>query len=634
MAVLGLCAAVVALLSEHFVYPGFSWNRDEPVYLWQSGLLRSGQLTLGDLGFPRVMQPWLSGHHQGAFFSQYPLGWPVVLLVGQVVGWPPLSLALAAVLAVTGTYALAWEITEDRRVAAIGALLLVASPILAVQSGVYLTYVFALGLGTWFVAQFHAGVRVGSRRRVMVAGILLGWMVMTRTFDAVMWAAAVGGFTLITRWRDWRRLLRLVPWFMAPLLAIVAVQLAHNFHLTGSPFEFPITVADPLDTFGFGERRLMPAMDVENYTLAKAFRGTAKNAFFLPWFVVGAYLGVAVAALAAVARRRNTDTRLLLAIVVAFPVGYFPFWGTSVSALASRLSGPIYFVPLYVPLCILIAQGLLILARRSVRAAAVVTVAMVVVTVPVGVRRIGLNRQLSRIQLALRESTQTIQGPAVVVVSPARYLFELNPAGGNTADLDAQILWATDSDPEVIDLIDSHPDRRAFVQRADVPTAELVPLESTKPYGVELVPAQIVRGQVLEIPVRVSTPGPPAVSIGLEIDGYVFWRDVAAEAAPNSTVHTTWRVAADEADAGNGGLPVPVGGNTIAVVVGFGSSPAEARANPSLRYEVLVQAGPTMRALIPGVAFKPDKGITDELVWRDAAAVAGFDVTVTARPGS
>ena len=186
----------------------------------------------------------------------------------------------------------------------------------------------------------------------------------------------------------------------------------------------------------------------------------------------------------------------------------------------------------------------------------------------------------------------------------------------------------------MIDLIDSHPDRRAFVQRADVPTAELVPLESTKPYGVELVPAQIVRGQVLEIPVRVSTPGPPAVSIGLEIDGYVFWRDVAAEAAPNSTVHTTWRVAADEADAGNGGLPVPVGGNTIAVVVGFGSSPAEARANPSLRYEVLVQAGPTMRALIPGVAFKPDKGITDELVWRDAAAVAGFDVTVTARPGS
>ena len=48
------------------------------------------------------------------------------------------------------------------------------SPVVAVRGGVYLTYLFSVGLGTLFTANFLAGVRLGSRRRVMVAGALLG----------------------------------------------------------------------------------------------------------------------------------------------------------------------------------------------------------------------------------------------------------------------------------------------------------------------------------------------------------------------------------------------------------------------------------------------------------------------------
>ena len=169
MPILGLLGGVVALLAEHFIFPGFSWNRDEPVYLWQAELLRHGQLTMSDAGFPRVLHPWLSGHHDGVFFSQYPLGWPVALVVGQLVGWPGLTLALAAVGAVTGTYALAREVTGERRIAAMASLLLLGSPILALQGGVYLTYVFALGVGTWFATSFVAGVKAFVRSSAIAA---------------------------------------------------------------------------------------------------------------------------------------------------------------------------------------------------------------------------------------------------------------------------------------------------------------------------------------------------------------------------------------------------------------------------------------------------------------------------------
>ena len=69
---------------------------------------------------------------------------------------------------------------------------------------------------------------------------------------------------------------------------------------------------------------------------------------------------------------------------------------------------------------------------------------------------------------------------------------------------------------------------------------------------------------------------------------------------------------------------------SLAVLVGFGRTSAEARANPSLRYEILVKSGSVMKALVPGSVLEPDSGITDELVWRDAGTVSGFEVSVRA----
>jgi len=170
-AALALVAIVVSVVVHEKVYPALSFNRDEPVYLWQVQALAEGKVFTSGGGTPQFFQPWLSGVRDGMFFSQYTLGWPLVLLAFDLVlGSAAGALAFGTALAVVGTYAFAREITRDRAVAIVAAGVLVLSPLLVVQSGVYLGYLFSLGLGALFGAAFLAGLRTQHRWLLVAAG--------------------------------------------------------------------------------------------------------------------------------------------------------------------------------------------------------------------------------------------------------------------------------------------------------------------------------------------------------------------------------------------------------------------------------------------------------------------------------
>ena len=144
---LGLLAIATSLVARHMLFPAYSWNRDEPVYIWQVNTLRAGQFGTNDGGAPILFHPWLSAAKDGVFFSHFPIGWPLAMLAADVVlGSPDFALALGALLTVLGTYALARELTRDRSLALIAGAVMLACPILAIQGGVYLGYLFTLGL--------------------------------------------------------------------------------------------------------------------------------------------------------------------------------------------------------------------------------------------------------------------------------------------------------------------------------------------------------------------------------------------------------------------------------------------------------------------------------------------------------
>src|SRR5262249_59929280 len=110
----------------------------------------------------------------GSFCSQYTVGWPLVLLaVDEVFGSPDLAICFGAVLAVLGTYAFTIELTRNRQLALVSAALMVASPLILIQGGVFLPYLFSLGLGLFFITASLRGIRTHSVWMLVAAGRVL-----------------------------------------------------------------------------------------------------------------------------------------------------------------------------------------------------------------------------------------------------------------------------------------------------------------------------------------------------------------------------------------------------------------------------------------------------------------------------
>lgn len=618
-AVLTVVAVLVALWARHVLFPAYSWNRDEPVYLWQADAMRAGHLAVGDGGFPALFRPWLTARGDGVFFSQYTPGWPVVLLAASVLtGTAGAAPLLGAALAVLGTYAIGMELLRDRRTATVAAGLMVASPILAIQGGVYLSYLFTLGLGLLFGALLLRGLRRHHVAELVGAGVLLGWIFMTRPYDAVLWGVAIAGHAAVRhRSRLWWLLGRLTICGGAAV-PFVLITLAYNRHLTGGWLEFPVTAKDPLDTFGFGPRRLMPTFEIVHYDLTKALRATAKNAFVLPWFLVGSYIGLAAAGLGLWQRRREPSTLALVALGAIFPIGYLVFWGTYLSSLASRISGPIYFVPLYAPICLSIASVLVRWWSDRRPAAVALVAALVIGTIPASLSRFSVNRAISVEQVAWRTSVAGLADPSLVFVADTSpYLLYVNPFSANGAELDDRILYAADNGPSMLDLIATEPGRRAYLQEGDVAAQDIGPREHPAPLAVTLTPIEVRRGGSLVLHVSVRrAAGAPAARIELTTGAGTVTRalppsEVASDVSVEVAIGATGTAGTDVALARRG---------TISILVSSGT-PLE-RADLVYR-----QIDGVVEVLTPVARFR-SVPLPDGRDWRRAVTLPSLDVDV------
>jgi hypothetical protein len=599
LVVLGAVTILVSVAVHHWIYPAYSWNRDEPVYLWQVRALRAGEILPTDGGMPAFFQPWLSGHGAGYFFSQYTLGWPIVLMVGEIVfGSAASSLAFGTLLAVLGTYAFAQTITHDRAVSLTASVLMLASPILIVQSGVYLGYLFTLGLGLLFGAALLTGFERGRPLLLVVAGALVGWIFMTRPFDAVLWAAAFGLYLLVVHWRSWRRLAVGAAWAALGVLPLIIATLAYNKKVTGSFTEFPITAADPLDTFGFGLRRLMPTFPKEDYSLEVAFRSTGKNGVSVGLFLFGSYLGLVAAGFGAWMRRRERTTLALLLLAVAFPLGYFFFWGMHVSAATATLSGPIYFIPLFAPLVVLMATAVVTWWRERRRLGIGAAIVLALVTVPFAVNRIDVNHRISASQVPWRDGTDAVHGRAIVFIQESgAYLLFLNPFSENPADLDGRILYATNQGAANLELIAKHPDRTPYLQTTSIPPLLGTPTDDPPTPEVTAQRLHVLDTDSPTLHVRVTNPtASPVVVVSLQVGDQVESRTVATDSTKGATYDLEFAVA---------DLPATLG--DLTVTAGYGRTPADA-------------AKPVRRQVIP---FR-GTGATSQLLLPSQGAVAGF----------
>ncbi len=577
--IFGLVAIAIAVsfIVRHEIYPAFSVNRDEPIYLWQAQALRSGHFFTSDGGAPSFFQPWLTGHADAGFFSQYTLGWPVLLAAaGIVFGSPGLALAFAAALAVVGVYLLAREITKDRTIAIVAAAVMTLSPIMVIQSGLFLAYIFTVGLGSLFGAALLAGVRTRRPWLLVAAGLLLGSIFITRPYDAILWALPFVGYLVMLHRREWRRLVGPAAWGALGFAPLLLVTLAYNRHITGSFTSFPITAADPLDKFGFGIRRIMPKWTPVDFTIARAFRGTARNLFFLPQFLLGSFVALALALGATWFGRRRPTTWLLLALIVVWPIGYFVFWGIYLSGAKASLSGPLYYIPIYAPLAILIAIALTAIWRRRPAYGIAVVVAMVLATAPFLVQKLDANRETSVAQARWRASAATIPDHSLVFVEPSGpYLVQLNPFSVNPTDLDGRLLYAADRGPDNLTLLEHRPGRVPFLQ-----TKLPVPDGSGSPSTITVTKLHVVHASTIAFHVRITNPtSEPAVVTYAQIAGTTVTRTLDTSSRRGASYEADWllRGAGLQGD-GSNEITAPQGDFTIAIGFGTGSSGDDALA--------------------------------------------------------
>ena len=550
LAVLAGIAFALSIIVRHEVFPAYSWNRDEPVYLWQVQLLNEGQLSSTDGGAPEFFRPWLTAARDGTLFSQYTPGWPLALwLSDNVLGSPGYALAFSAALAVLGTYTFTRVLTGKRNVALIAAAIMTMSPIVILQSGIYLGYLFSLALGLFFGALVLTGIR-GSPWRLIVAGLLLGLIFLTRPYDAVLWALPIGVYALvITARSEWKTLLKPALWTALGFLPLFVVTLALNKHLTGSFTEFPITVASKLDKFWFGTRRIMPRWEAVDFTVFRAFRGSGRNLFFLPQFLFGSYLALIVAGRVLWERRRERDTIGLFALAAAFPLGYFIFWGIYLSGARVTLTGPIYYVPVFVPIAILMAYGFVSLWERKRQLAIGVVAVLTVATVPFLVNQIDENSGFSDAQAPWRDSVKSIDGRALVIVDrSAPYLLHLNPFSSNPPDLDGRVLYAADRGWRDFEVIADHPDRTPYLQASDVKSQDLATAPAVP--NISLRKLNVTEGETVTVNASLTnTTGHPIVVAYLRVgEDIVSRRILDRDSEKGETYETEWTLQAPTSD--------------------------------------------------------------------------------------
>jgi hypothetical protein len=545
-----VAAGVIALLVKAQLFPLMSGDADESVYIYQGRMLADGDTTLASAVHAEFLHPWLFGERGATLFSQYQPGWPAVIAFGQLLGNERVALVIAACAVAAATWWLAREVAP--RAAPYAACLFLVSPIFVIHSGLFLSYLWTTALVTAGAAAALAGLRTRHWFPYVVSGALLGAAQLTRPLDALLVAALVAIYVVAVQWQDRRAWLRAGMFMAIGLAPLLLVTLVYNAHITGDPLHFPLQAAEPLDTFGFGPRRMAAGEPTLDYTRRVAWEALQDNASLIPRFFAGSFAGLALAAGALVAHRRKAVTWLLLAWIAVFPIAYIFWWATTLAAGSGRGGlGPHYYVPIFAPLAVLAGWCISDLVRRSRVLGLGALAAVLIVTAFPLARAIDDARLVDDMQHAKHEpfaATDLENAVVVLRADPAPYLFVNATFLIGNPDLTGERIYAVDRGPATAGVQDQFPDRTLYqyVLRAE-PGDEL--LEPT----FLLEQLEIERGSSVVLPFAVTNTSAAdhAVVSVVVGDRTVVSREITAAAGTDAGV------AVDVALVAPGGTPPP-----------------------------------------------------------------------------
>jgi hypothetical protein len=256
LAILISILAVLAALWVHVqVFESMAHIEDEMAYLWQAQVIAHGELTVPSPASPKSFLVPFVVDYEGQRFGKYPLGWPVVLALGEKFGLRQIVNPLLAGLGVWFTYLLGKRIFGET-VGVLAAFLTLISPFFLMNSGSLLSHPLGLAMSTAFsLAWLDAFFKPYGKHRWIAsisAGAALGLLALSRPFTALAIAVPFlfhGLFLLLRGDRTTRRMVLLVG---ITAFLIASLHLAWQYAVTGDPLRNPYTLWWPYDRIGFG----------------------------------------------------------------------------------------------------------------------------------------------------------------------------------------------------------------------------------------------------------------------------------------------------------------------------------------------------------------------------------------------
>lgn len=478
VAVLSVLAFALSLLVQFHVVPLHSDDRDEGVYIFQAEMLREGMLTLPEDEYGEFFRPWLSGSAEGRIFTEYQVGFPLFLAAADLLlGSMRLGLALVAALTVPAAYGFTRNLLGDRRVALWGAGLVALSPMTVLQSALFVTYsltVLLLLAASWALL---AAANRASVRLALAGGVLTGAALLVRPMDVVLWMVPV---VVLAALRLLRRtdagasaLLRLGGVAVAGVVPAGLLTLWYNSRTTGGALRFPNMAADELNTFGFGTRRLVETEPTITYEVRDAISALWQNVAAVPSWLPGGILLVALAVVGfvvgGVRGERLAERVTLVALVAAFPAGYFFWWATVLSAEGARNGiGPHYYVPAMVALSLLAARGITAVVPPRALPVGATVVLLAVLTAWSLPDKLEDKRRVTRSFEQVHDAIPDDLTDAVVIVDydGRPYVMSKYPFLRNDPRLEGDVIFAADRGPRNAALLERFPDRDVYLLRA------------------------------------------------------------------------------------------------------------------------------------------------------------------------
>jgi dolichyl-phosphate-mannose-protein mannosyltransferase len=622
--VLALAAFAASVVTSLWLFPLYSVNRDDSVYVAMARLLEHGHVTLPAAG-QEFFRPWASAVRGDRVVLKYTPPWPSVLAAADLVtGTTRVGLGLTAAATVVVMALFAVEVLRDRTAGIVAGALLALSPVFVFQSATYLPYVFQLFLELSFATLLLAGLRRRSTAQLVAAGALLGVAAFARPFDAVLFAIPFVVFVLLTvrgrravegdnRW-TWVGVIIRVGIGVLPVLL---VSLAYNASVMGGPLDLPYTATGAQDGFGFGRRGVFPQFTIP-FGRRDGVAGMAENLRWVPSWTFG---GIVLVVLAVLGLRWTTGRArwAVAGLALTVPLGYLPFWGPYAMShlwLGVQSLGPYYHLPVLVPLVTFGAAALCRLWRRSSpwarRLSAVVITSMVVLTAVALPDKVAANA-------SIRDDYRTVQRFVdghhlrdAVLLLPRRGDLGFDssaPFLENDPSLHQPVLYAEDRGAENFALVDRYPGRSLYRL-----SEETAPGETTGGrLGMDLL--HIDAGPTVGLDLRLTNPTDRTVAVAYVTDGRQVWSRTLDEASSRGRAYEmAWTIAAPDAAISlpEGGVRLPAGPTSGVLAVGVNlRGPGETAASSGRRWEQrfpyrLVDGMTRVELLKPGQGWMGD----------------------------